>query len=468
MIKMILINNIGQSLMLGVIIGFLSACATSMDVVEKSLEEGDLVPEQAIATPDILNEYDHHLPAPRSQLLGVDIAFERTNVMATGDTIHAQIGISTQNPTVEATHLHILVYNPITLTADSKAKLQQTALSVQSLANTFPESSSLTIDAVNPITDLGDQTKNLIVQKGEPGLIQFLRSYARTSLSAGKHHFVLLLADHGELSRSEKRNLIDLANIFSVKSTMLSVVSVGESPHVAFLQALSEKGQGRFVVMTERFDMKIWLKDELHYANALKLRDIKLRVKSQHGATIKTVKSPIGYYTTNNNIDRTIPELIQGKDHVVLVELDIPSATSSSNDELIRVDVDYFDPAKRQYRTVRKTGQVQYVMDRNQTLNKDNNKVVRSLLIMDTQSVIQGIVPVIRDKRYYQAVAMLTKQQIKLNEYAQKHQDKELLRDALILSKYADHLYNYDEKMFQTMQIWHDLSWDTRRYTEKF
>ena len=463
-----LISKISSSLIVGVIIGFVSACSSTMNVVEKSLEEGDLVPEQAIATADILNEYDHHLPEPQNQLLDIDIAFERSSVMATGDSIHAQIGISTQNPTVEATHLHILVYNPITLTADSKSKLQQTAFSIQSLASTFPEGSSLTIDAVNPIAELGDQTKNLIDQKGEPSLVQFLRSYARTPLSAGNHHFVLLLAEYGELSNTEKRDLTDLANIFSVKSAMLSVVSVGESPHVAFLQALSEKGQGRFTVMTDRFDIKIWLKDELRYANALKLHDIKISIRSQHGTTIKTVKSSVGSYASNNVTENTIPELIQGKDYVVLLELDIPSATSPQNDELIRVDVDYFDPLKKQYRSVRKNGLVRYVMDRNKTLHIDNTKVVRSLLILDTQSVIQGIVPVIQDKRYYQAVAMLTEQEIKLNEYGKKFKDEELLRDAQILSKYADLLYNYDEKMFQSIQIWHDLSWDIRRYSEKF
>jgi hypothetical protein len=461
-----LFNNLSSGLIAGVIIGFVSACGTTMDVVEKSLEEGDLVPEQAAATADFLNEYDHHLPEPRNQLLDIDIAFERSNVMATGDTVHVQIGIATRNPSIDATQLHVLVYNPGTISADNQTKLQVTTLAAQSLANELPGGSSLTIDVVNRFSGLDDQTKSLITHKGDPTLVQFLRGYARVPLSAGKHHFMLLLAEQDGFSGIEKRDLIDLANIFSVKSTTLSVVSVGDSPYVAFLKALSEKGQGRFAVQTERFDMKAWLRDELHYANALKLRDIKLSIRSQHGATIKTVKSPIGYYASNNIVDKTISELNQGQDYVVLAELDIPSVTSSANDELIHVAVDYFDPAKKQYYTVRKTGRIHYVMDRNQTLNHDNDKVVRSLLIMGTQSVIQNIVPVIKDKRYYHAVAMLTEQKIKLNDFGQKYEDQELIRDALLLSKYAEHLYNYDEKMFQTVKIWHDLSWDTRRYTE--
>ncbi len=386
--------------------------------------------------------------------------------MATGDTIHAQIGIATRNPSVDATQLHVLVYNPATVSAENQTKLQETALNAQSLANALPGGSSLTIDVVNRFSGLGDQTKSLMTHKGDLSLVQFLRGYARVPLSAGKHHFVLLLAEQDEFSRTEKRDLIDLANIISVKSTMLSVLSVGDSPYVAFLKAFSEKGQGRFAIKTERFDMKAWLKDELHYSNAQKLRDIKLSIRSRHGAIIKTVKSPIGYYASNNVVDKTISELIQGQDYVVLVELDIPSATSSANDELIHVDVDYFDPAKKQYHTARKTGRIRYVMDRNQTLNQDNDKVVRSLLIMATQSVVKDIVPIIQDKRYYQAVAMLTEQEIKLNDFGQKHEDQELLRDAQLLNKYANQLYDYDEKLFQTVKIWHDLSWDTRRYTE--
>ena len=107
-------------------------------------------------------------------------------------------------------------------------------------------------------------------------------------------------------------------------------------------------------------------------------------------------------------------------------------------------------------------------MDRNQTLNQDNDKVMRSLLILDTQAVLQDIVPVIREKRYYHAVSMLTDQSIKLTQFAQSHSDHELFRDADVLNQYADHLYGYDEKILQSLNIWHDLSWDTGRYEESY
>ncbi|HEY5603917.1 MAG TPA: hypothetical protein VIM41_12475 [Gammaproteobacteria bacterium] len=457
-----------EGLAVGVVIGFLAACGTTMDVVEKSLEEGDLVPEEAIATADFLNDYDHHLPPPHNQLLDIDITFERPNALATGDTVHVQVGLATQSPTLNTTHFHALVYNPASLSNAGQTRLRESAQAIQSLAGTLPKNSSLTIDAVRSISGLSDQSKSLLTHNTEPNLVHFLRSYALAPLGAGKHHFVLLLDEHGELSRAEKQNLVDIAHIFSVKSVTLSVLSVGESPLVAFLQALSKKGQGRFSVTTQRFDMATWLKDELHYTNALKLRDIELQVKSQHGVNIKNVKSPLGHHAANNYINKKIPELLQGRDYVMLLELEIPSISSSAINEIIRVDVNYFDPVKKQYYSTSKTGQVHYVVDRNQTLNRDNHKVMRSLLILNTQSVIQAIVPVIQNKRYYQAVAMLTEQHIKLNDFAQKHADPELSRDAQILDKYADHLSRYDGKMFQSLKTWHDLEWDTRRYAENY
>jgi hypothetical protein len=461
-------KRIRHRLIFVVLLGYLGACSTTSDVVEKSLEEGDLVPEQALAAVDFLNEYNHHLPAPHNQLVDIDIAFERPNVLATGDSMHVQVGISTRAPELRATQFHVLVYNPGILEAASQEKLQQLASTMQSMAAQLPKGSALTIDMVNKISGIADDTTSLIVHKDDPNLVHFLRSYARVSLSGGKHHYVLMLAEHGELTRAEKQDLVDIANIFSVKSAMLSVLSVGDSPQVAFLQALCKKGQGRFSVLTERFDMASWLADELQYANAIKLRDIKLSIEGQHGATIKKVKSPLDYYLTNNVIEKTIPELIQGKSYVVLSELGIPPVLSPADNQIINVTVEYFDPDKKRYHTLRKTGEVRYVMDRNLTLNQDNDKVMRSLLILHTQAVLQDIVPVIQQKRFYQAVSMLTEHRIKLNEYAQAHTDEELLRDAEILNHYADHLYNYDEKFFQSINIWHDLSWDTRRYAENF
>ena len=111
---------------------------------------------------------------------------------------------------------------------------------------------------------------------------------------------------------------------------------------------------------------------------------------------------------------------------------------------------------------------INYVSDINMTINQDNDKVMRSMMILDTQKIIEDIVPIIQNKRYYRAIALLTEQSIKLSKFGQDHHDKELLRDAVILTKYSDKLYDYDEKILQSIKTWHDFTWDSDRYSESF
>ena len=55
------------------------------------------------------------------------------------------------------------------------------------------------------------------------------------------------------------------------------------------------------------------------------------------------------------------------------------------------------------------------MLDRNQALIESNRTINRSMLILGTQQVLQDIVPLIQDKRYYQAVALLTEHSQKLD-----------------------------------------------------
>jgi hypothetical protein len=107
-------------------------------------------------------------------------------------------------------------------------------------------------------------------------------------------------------------------------------------------------------------------------------------------------------------------------------------------------------------------------LDRNKTLGHTNPQVQRSLLILQTQKTLQDIVPVIRDKRYYQAVALLTQQTQQLIGYANQYPDAELKRDASILNQYADRLYDLDDELFQTITIWRDLSLARGNFTEYY
>ena len=141
---------------------------------------------------------------------------------------------------------------------------------------------------------------------------------------------------------------------------------------------------------------------------------------------------------------------------------------SAPKGNTLNVNVEYFDTTTNQYITITKSAKLTFVNSKNETLGKKDPRVSRSLLILNTQDVLKDIVPVIREHRYYRAVAMLTEQRIKLERFGSREKDKELLRDAQILNRYSDKLYNFDETVFQTLKIRDDLSWDSERYTESF
>lgn len=71
----------------------------------------------------------------------------------------------------------------------------------------------------------------------------------------------------------------------------------------------------------------------------------------------------------------------------------------------------------------------------------------------------------IRDNRHYNAAAELINQSRELNEFIQTTNDKELLRDAKILQKYAAYTHEFDQSWFKGIKKWKDMSWDKERFT---
>ena len=63
---------------------------------------------------------------------------------------------------------------------------------------------------------------------------------------------------------------------------------------------------------------------------------------------------------------------------------------------------------------------------------------------------------------------MLTRQSRKLNAMGSTLKDEEILRDARILDKYAERLYDFDEEAFKMIRIWKDLYWDQGRFTDTY
>jgi len=456
----------------GIAMAFLvSGCSTMMDpmnVVDKSLEEGNLVPVQAIDTFDFLNAYQHHLTQPNNKLLDVDIAFERENVLAAGDSIHVQIGLATKSPVLSAINLHVLVFNPSSTSIEQQKQFHDIVGELVNLKQIMPKGSSLTIDSVNPVGINKENVQSLLVQKNNPDLVQFVKSYGRYTTAQGKNHFVLILDNIDHIGHVEKQHLVDIAELFSVQGMTLSTLAIGKNAQVSFLKTLCDKGHGKCNLITKDFNVKTWMEDEVMFLNAEKLQNVKLIVKTGEGIEIKNIESPTKVSVNNNGYSFIIPELVQGDDFVSLAELEIKANNYAESTNVLSVDVEYFDPLEKRFNKINKIGKINYVSDINETLNHENKKVMRSMLILNTQTVLKSIVPVIKEKRYYHAVAMLTNQSMKLINFATEYNDAELLRDASILVKYTDKLYNYDEKFLQTFQIWQDLTWDSRRYSENF
>ncbi len=462
-----IIRKIELAVLALLLILVLSSCSTSMNVVEKALEEGDLVPNQVLANRDLLNEYQHPLPIPKNQLLDVDIAFERDSVMATGDTVHVQVGLTTQRPNLSATQLHLLVFNPTGTSQTSLQQMKRMASEVSNNVGTLPANSRISVDALTESLGIANNTP-LLKHTNEVDLVHFVRAYARTKLSEGKHHFVLLLGEHAVLSHDEKQSLVDLAGIFALHSATLSVLAVDDNPEVGFLRSFSEAGNGMMTLLTERFHTTEWLKNEIAYVSAVKLRDLSVHIQTTSGVEISQIKAPTQTTNSNKRVDFQLEELIQGKQHVALLELRLPKHVSRNQADIVDVSVNFFDPIAQRWHEIHKSGGVNFVLDRNLTLNNNNPVVERSLLILNTQNILQEIVPLIENKRYYKAVALLSEHNNKLAAYTELHQDSELQRDTEILNMYIDHLYDFDAKFFQSVKIWKDLSWDTDRYSERY
>ena len=107
---------------------------------------------------------------------------------------------------------------------------------------------------------------------------------------------------------------------------------------------------------------------------------------------------------------------------------------------------------------------IAYVLDKNDMLVKSNRRIQRSKLILQSSEVISDVAKLIRDRRNYKAIALLTEHNQKLMSYIDQHKDESLERDAKVLDKYAKQLYKFDEQWIQFLQIKQDLDWDNARF----
>ncbi|VAW66622.1 hypothetical protein MNBD_GAMMA10-3273 [hydrothermal vent metagenome] len=447
--------------------GALLAGCSSMQAVTQQLEEGRLVPAATVETVDFLNQYDHQLPGPTKRLLHIDVALGKNKLMPDGGSLYAQIGLATGKPQLKPRNYHLLMANSAALPNEQQALMTNIVKQFGAYMGELPAGSELSADWMNDVKAPGSAPALLDAESGL-GIESFMRRYAKIASLRDKDHFIMILGNHGHLSRAEKQNIIDLVNIFKVKGASLSVLSIANKPEITFLDHMVSKGEGLLNLHTQTFDYKQWIQREVSYISARKINDIKLTISSVNGSKINRVLSPAGVYAETNQIVHYIAQLVQGDDYVMLLKLDVPEMNKSIYRKIINVEVEYFDAEHNRYFKDTKKAKIRFVFDRNKTLVNENKYVKRSRLILQTQKIIGDIVPVIQNKRYYQAVAMLTEQATQLEKFDADYNDHELHRDAKILHRYASKLFDYDGEFFKTFKVWRDLSWDTSRFSDSY
>jgi hypothetical protein len=434
-----------RSLAVAALLAGIASCGTSMLVAQKNLEEGRLVPQAAVVTADFLNEYRHPLAPPRRTLAGLEIALER-NVLAQGGRSLVQIGISTAQPALRPVKVHALVFAPANPGAAELKRLTQA------------------VSAMRP------HASELLHARTDGNLKDFLTALVRQTFDGAEHHVVLLVGsykgflDLPGLSERQRQDLVDIGRILAAKSVTLSVLSVGGKPDFGFLRQLAEAGGGSFSVATESLDYDAWISEDLRARSAETLTEVEVAVQTRNGARLARVLAPSDLRHTDSNLAYTATGVKQGRQRVLLAELEIPAQAQNRTNDVLEVDLKYYVPSAKRYYKVRETIAVRYVDDPNLALPHANEAIERSLLILKTQETLHSVAREIRSRRNYQAIALLTGQSRALKQAGEARNDPELARDATILAQYADRLYDFDGEWFKSVKIWTDLSWDTDRF----
>ncbi len=460
----------------GVLGGLLGAlllvgCSTvydEMNVVEKNLEEGRLVPSRAVETGDFLNHYRHPLREPRNGLLGVHIETASKYVLTQGGKTLMQIGLSSRQSDMRPVQLHLLMYVSDPLNKETQKKFFAVIPAVKEHKRASALVSSLTVDwsTAPPAGRRGDAA--LLDQKSSANLEEFLRRFVVHPFDRQNHHVVLIVGEYAWLSARQKQDILDMASIFRVKSVTLSVLSVGNKPDVAFLNRLSDKGRGTFNIVTSEFSGESWLEEDLRHRSAGVLSDIKVTARFKNNVTINTIRSPKDIDHSDNALQIDIPSLKRGEQRVLLAELTIPKMKVDRSVEITDVEVSYLDEEHERYHRVYRTHRIDYTDDQNIVSQHKNIGIRRSLLILKTQDTLRDVESAIRDRRNYHAIAMLTRQSRELSSIGSTLKDEEILRDARILDKYAERLYDFDDEAFKTIKRWKDLYWDQGRFTDTY
>jgi len=441
----------------------LAACGTKrpLDVIEQQVGENKLVPANAVQKTGLLDAYYHLLAEPENQPVALNLAANKTFISSEGDNIILQIGLASQKPKRTNKQFHYLLMRPTTETPALNRQLESLAKELSEIKTyvhkpTFDWSvSPLDKSALAPLLQHEEATS----------MDTFIRRYLIGLDSYNNKHFVIVTADHVGLGQKQQQNVADMAAYLAGKGASVSVVSLGEGPDAAFLLKVAEKGKGLFTLKTQSFQSEDWYKTEENYISANSITDVKIKVSL--GKNIRYKRAITGE-TVNINDDiftYRLKDFKQGEQRVSLFELTVPLMMLEAQQALASVELSIFDVASARYYADSKTQSVTYSNDLNQINASYNDRVNRSLTILNTADVITEASRLVQASRPYQAMNVISEQKESLSILGSRLNDDELQRDAEILGKYEKRLFDFAGESFQSLKAWKDLSWDKDRFT---
>ncbi len=442
-----------------------------MDIVEQNLNESRLVPRAAVQQLDILNLYSHEYAKNKNIPIDIDITLDKTKVLNTGGNGFVQIALLAQPAIIKKSEIQFLIYDG-SLTDKNKKLVSNIVEHSKKYVSSLANGSQFSVDSSFKRDDLFvDITQNH--KHHNPTLIDFVKLYSKQHYPEMANQIVFILGDIGKMLKTEKQDVIDMTRILSAKGVRTSVLSYGESPDFSFYSKIAEVGNGFYRINKEKFNYTKWLKNEITNLHAFDYSNLKVSIKAKNNLFITSILSPNTSLGNNNNYDSDnisfkFDKFSEGSQFIMLAKVSYPKLKGKPSKKIITVSIDYFDNKDRKYKRLSVDKYINYVFEKNELQSNINTRIKRSKLILKTKSVINDIEPMIKGRRYYKAIALLTTQQQDLKKYLVVHSDNELSRDVSVLEKYSKKLYNFDDEFIQFWQINNDLNWDNARFDYRY
>lgn len=464
-------------IVLGLIGVLLSACSSAprMEFVNQNLDQDRLVGEAAVSSEDVLNQYSHGYP-PSSNTITVHSDFDRPSILSSGDQIYAQIGLVPKAPVDRPINLHVLVFDE---NADKHAKLIQDFLASVQQAAAVMKPSSLTVDTSVENPSFSGHVSFL--QKRYDKFFEMMKAMTQMKYSGEPEHVIVLLGDLTRDDKHGRQNLVDMAGLLLAKGVSMSIYSYAEKPDFSFLEALTRKGKGQLQIHNEFVDTTNWVTNDIRKTNAVVYRELDINIELGEHVVSADVVSPslVGSErkssnalaaSSNKRIQYKLPTLTEGEEFVALLRVYMADGASNELAKVFVVKVVFLNPTTGRYEQLYHVATLNYSYsdDRNESIPFDKGRVARSRLILDTQSVIADAGKLVRDKRNFQAIALVEEQRNRLKKFPTKTRDTELYRDERILEKFSEKLYAFDDKSFQGVRSYWDLQVDSDRFVERY